>query len=392
MFYSKLPDLGTTIFSEMSQLANQVGAVNLSQGFPDYDTDAALIRHVSDAMISNHNQYAPMPGLLDLRRAVADKYTTTVSRIPASLQLSLNTQPPNPDTEITITPGGTAALYTVIATVVRPGDEVIVFSPAYDSYGPAIIANGGVPVYSRLNPVTFLPDWDDVRERTSPKTTLIIINTPHNPTGTVWDADQYVALEEYCNKLNVYVLSDEVYELITFDNVPHISVFSVAGLRNRSFVITSFGKMFHVTGWKVGACTAPSHLMEEFRKVHQYLSFSVNTPMQVGLASYMSNSDTYVGLSDFFQRKRDYFRGLIGDTKFSVLNCSGTYFQLLGYENISDEPDVQFARRLTTQFGVASIPLSPFYPEHTSIPVLRFCFAKQNSTLSLAAEKLSSVR
>lgn len=381
MFSSKLPDLGTTVFSEMTLLANRVGAVNLSQGFPDYPTDPALVELVAKAMRNNHNQYAPMPGVPELRQAVTEKYRNIDSNI----------VPPNSDTEVTITPGGTVALYTVIATLVKPGDEVIIFSPAYDSYGPAVIANGGTPVYSRLQPNTFLPNWENVQELTTPHTKLIIVNTPHNPTGTVWDASQYESLQEYCTKNNVYVLSDEVYELITFDSVPHISVFSIPGLRNRSFVVTSFGKIFHVTGWKIGACIAPSHLTAEFRKVHQFLSFSVNTPMQIGMAEYMSNSETYLGLSEYFQLKRDFFRGLIQGTKFTVLPCSGTYFQLLGYQNVSDEPDVVFARRLTTEFGVAAIPLSPFVPEPTSIPVLRFCFAKKEETLLRAAEKLSKV-
>ncbi|NQW30621.1 MAG: aminotransferase class I/II-fold pyridoxal phosphate-dependent enzyme [Ignavibacteria bacterium] len=388
MFTSKFPEMGTTIFSEMSQLANTVGAVNLSQGFPDYSPDPILFECVAQAMKSGYNQYAPMPGMPALRNAVAEKYTQVFLKQHGN---STDVIPPNADTEITITPGGTVALYTAIATVVKPGDEVIIFSPAYDSYGPAVIANGGVPVYAHLLFPNYMPDWDEVHALTTSRTVLIIINTPHNPTGTVWDAAQYTALEEYCNKHNVNVLSDEVYELITFDGVRHISVLSIPGLRHRAFVVTSFGKTFHITGWKIGVCIAPSHLTAEFRKVHQFLTFSVNTPMQVGLANYMLNAETYLGLSEFFQRKRDYFRGLIGSTRFTVLPCKGTYFQLLGYANVSDETDVNFAKRLTTEHGVAAIPLSPFIPGNVSQPVLRFCFAKENSTLELAAEKLARV-
>jgi methionine aminotransferase len=380
MISSKLPDVGTTIFSVMTALANDAGAVNLSQGFPDYAPDPALADLLTRAVRDGHNQYAPMPGVMRLREAVARKYAQM-------FDISVD-----PDTEITITPGGTAALTSAITAVVRPNDEVIVFEPAYDSYGPAIRMNGGIVRSSLMHAPSYRPDWDHVRSLLSPRTSMIIVNTPHNPCGSVLTAEDLDILAELTRTTRVVVLSDEVYELITYDDAVHRSVAGHPELRSRSFVVTSFGKTFHVTGWKVGACIAPMDLTVEFRKAHQFITFSVNTPAQMALADHMANPSTYGGLRSFFQAKRDLFRRLVGESRWTLRPCHGSYFQLLGYEKISNERDVDVAQRLVRDAGVAAIPLSPFTSGGVQPDtVLRFCFAKEDATLLRAAELLCAV-
>jgi len=380
MFSSKLPDVGTTIFSVMTALATEVGAVNLSQGFPDYPADQDLPELLLRASSDGHNQYAPMPGLLALREAVAKKYATICG---------IDVDPVH---EITITPGGTAAIATAIAAVVRGGQEVVVFEPSYDSYGPAVRLCGGIVKTSVMVAPFYRPDWTHVRSVVNANTAMIIINTPHNPCGSVLTQEDLAELAAICEGTNIVVLSDEVYELITFDGVRHNSVLGHPELRERSFVITSFGKTFHITGWKVGACVAPAAYTTEFRKAHQFVSFCVNTPAQVALASYMSNPESYIGLGEYFQAKRDLFTGLLQNSRWTLRPCSGSYFQLLGYENFSNETDVDLAKRLTKEVGVASIPISPFMSSHQQTDtVLRFCFAKKEETLQRAAELLRVV-
>ena len=381
MLRSKLPNEGTTIFSVMTALAQQHDAINLAQGFPDYAAAPDLIDLVRHAMVSGHNQYAPMAGIPALRRAIAQKYA-----VAHDVHIDA-------DTEITVTPGATAALYTAIASVVHHGDEVIIFDPAYDSYAPAIAVQGGVVRRAQLRAPEYRPDWDEVRSLLSDRTVMIIVNSPHNPTGTMWGDDDLDALAETISDRSVVVLSDEVYELITFDGRRHRSVLDVPALRDRSFVVTSFGKTFHTTGWKIGCCVAAPLLTNEFRKVHQFLSFSVHTPSQVALAAYMRDPTRYLKLSTFFTAKRDRFRAALEGTRWSVRACEGTYFQLLGYEDISNEDDLTFARRLTIDHGVAAIPISPFIgnARGTADRVVRFCFAKEDSTLDAAAERLADV-
>lgn len=382
MFTSKLPDVGTTIFSVMTALANEHGAINLAQGFPDYAAAPDLIDLVRRAMVDGHNQYAPMPGVPALRHAVAEKYQRL-----HGIRLDA-------DHHITITPGATSALFTAIATVVHPYDEVIVFEPAYDSYAPAILANGGVVRRVALQPPDYRPDWNAVRDLVSPRTAMIIVNTPHNPTGTMWEAEDLQTLSDIVMDTRIVVLSDEVYESITFDGRAHHTVIGTPALRDRCYVVTSFGKTFHTTGWKVGCCVAGDHLMREYRKVHQFLSFSVHTPTQVALAAYMQDANTYLGLPTFFQAKRDRFRAALQGSRWEVRPCHGSYFQLLGYAAISDESDVDLAKRLTMEHGVASIPLSPFIAEPqrgAQDRVLRFCVAKNDATLDAAAERLCQI-
>lgn len=380
MITSKLPEVGTTIFSVMTALANEVGAVNCSQGFPDYPIDPVLESTLQEAAREQVHQYAPMPGLLELRERVAEKYQrvfhTTV----------------DPVHEVTIAPGGTAALSCAIAAVVRAGDEVIVFEPNYDSYGPAIRVVGGTVCVSQLAPPLYRPQWDHVRSLINERTAMIIINSPHNPSGAVLTAEDLDILASLVRDTRIVVLSDEVYELITFDGVQHQTVAAHEELRERSFVVTSFGKTFHVTGWKVGACVAPPALTQEFRKVHQFFNFSVNTPTQVALSWYMEDASRYQGLGEFFTAKRDLLRSELEGSLWTIRPCSGSYFQLLGYEGISNEHDVEFARRLTHEAGVALIPLSPFVEGGVwSDRVLRCCFAKKDDTLREAARRLRSV-
>ncbi|MFB6456010.1 methionine aminotransferase [Chitinophaga sp. Hz27] len=376
---SKLPNVGTTIFSVMSALAAENKAINLSQGFPDYDCSDELKALVNEAMQQGHNQYAPMPGLIQLRSAIAAKVA------------GLYQQSIDPDTEITITPGGTYAIFTAIATYIRPGDEVIVFEPAYDSYIPNILVNGGVPVQISLSFPEYRINWQEVRNKITPRTRMIMINTPHNPTGSILQEDDIRELEKIVAEFDLLVLSDEVYEHLVFDGHQHHSILKYPNIFKNSFVTFSFGKVFHNTGWKMGYCIAPKHLTQEYRKVHQYLCFSVNTPMQYGLAKFLETPSHYLELPAFYQQKRDYFLELMRDTRFTPLSSKGSYFQLMQYDRISNEGDKDFAVRMTKEFGVAAIPVSAFYENGKDDHVLRFCFAKKNETLERAAERLAKI-
>jgi methionine aminotransferase len=373
---SKLPRTGTTIFSVMSALANEYGAVNLSQGFPDFPVDKELNDLLYQAVKEGHNQYAPMPGIIDLRK-----------RISSLIKEAYNKRI-NPETEITITSGATEALFAAISVVVNPGDEVIIFDPSYDSYVPAVLLNHGIPVRIPLTFPGYKIDWDKVSSSVSSKTKLIIINSPNNPSGSVITQEDIVNLKNIILKKNIYVLSDEVYEHIIFDGNTHISPLYDDELYRKSFIVSSFGKTFHITGWKVGYCTAPPNLTNEFRKIHQFLTFSTSTPFQYALFSFMKNKSLIKNLNSFYESKRNLFLNLISDTKFKPLNCSGTYFQLLDYSGITDENDFDLAVRLTKEYKVASIPVSVFYEKKTDNKVLRFCFAKEDRTLEKAAKRL----
>jgi methionine aminotransferase len=370
---------GTTIFTVMSALANECGAINLSQGFPDFEVAPQLIRTVSENMEKGHNQYAPMAGSPSLLEAISDKVNDTYSvRY-------------DPDTEITVTAGATQAIYTAITSMVREGDEVIVFDPAYDCYVPAIEYNNGVPVHVRLEGPHFCVDWDAVRKVVNRKTRMIILNTPHNPTGTILTAEDMVKLQDLVSGTDIIILSDEVYEHIVFDGMQHESVIRYPELSMRSFVVFSFGKTFHATGWKVGYVLAPQNMMKLFRDVHQYLVFSVNTPVQYGLEAHLRTPGSYQGIEGLYQSKRDLFSGLLKDTGFRILPCQGTYFQTVDYSGISKDKDTVFAEWLTREHGVASIPLSVFYKDPGGANYLRFCFAKKDETLINAAEKLNRI-
>ncbi|WP_115461363.1 methionine aminotransferase [Winogradskyella aurantiaca] len=376
---SKLPDIGTTIFTEMSGLANEYNAINLSQGFPNYTSDPLLSKLVQKAMNEGYNQYAPMAGSLDLRVAISNKF------------ISLYNSTYHPDDEITVTAGATQAIYTVISTFVKSGDEVLIFKPAYDCYQPAIEVNGGIAVPIQLSAPEYSIDWLEVASKLSSRTRMIIINTPHNPSGTIWTKEDIRALERLTHDTNIIVLSDEVYEHIIFDDLQHESVCKYPELKARSFITASFGKTFHNTGWKIGYCCAPKVLMTEFRKVHQFNVFSVHHPSQIGIAEYMADASTYDNLSSFFQRKRDLFLSLIADSGFKFIPSKGTYFQVLDFSDITDEGDIDFAKRLTREKGIASIPLSVFNEGGRDDKVLRFCFAKTEETLVKAAEILNSI-
>ncbi len=376
---SKLPDTGITIFSRMTALADAHGAINLSQGFPDFKIADELIGKVQQYMQMGMNQYAPMQGVEALRMKIAEK----VFRM---YQVKYD-----PSTEITVTSGATEAIFDAITASVRPGDEVIVFEPAYDSYIPAIRLCGGIPVFVKLCYPDYHIDWDEVSGAVTEKTRLIILNTPHNPTGSVLTGKDISELARIVRNTDILILSDEVYEHIIFDNMVHESMCRHPELSERSFVIFSFGKMFHATGWKTGYCLAPKALSREFQKIHQFVTFASNTPVQYALADYISEPDTYLSLSSFYQEKRDFFRSRIHGSKFKILPCSGSYFQLLDYSDISDESDVDFAVRLSSEFGVAAIPPSVFYKNNDDNRVLRFCFAKTRQTLEAAAERLCRI-
>lgn len=377
---SKLPQVGTTIFTVMSQLANEQQAINLSQGFPDFKSDDELIKLVSNAMNKGFNQYAPMPGLMALREEIAKK---------TSLLYGVDY---NPETEITVTAGGTQAIYTAIAATISEGDEVIIFTPAYDCYEPAVELNGGKPVFIQVLSPDYKVDWNQVKKLINQRTKMIIINTPHNPTGKILSKNDLLALEKIVSNTDIIVLSDEVYEHIIFDKQKHQSACKFPQLAERSFIVASFGKTFHNTGWKMGYCLAPKNLMKEFRKAHQFIVFSVNTPIQYALAEYLKNENNYLSLSAFYQQKRDFFVESIKDSKFTILPSQGTYFQLLSYANISNEKDTDFAIRLTKEFKIASIPVSVFYHKNVDEKILRFCFAKKQETLEQAAEILNKIK
>ncbi len=373
---SKLPTVGTTIFTVMSKLATDHQAINLSQGFPDYGTDEKLIAAINQAMKDGFNQYAPMPGLLSLREQIAEKIETFYQA------------KYNPETEITITAGGTQAIFTAINTFITAGDEVIIFEPAYDCYAPAIKLLGGLVKPFELQAPDYKIDWEMVKKLFTANTKMIIINSPHNPTGSILRKEDIDALIKLTKNTDILILSDEVYEHIIFDGEQHQSVALYPELAERSFIVASFGKLLHTTGWKLGYCLAPAKLMAEFRKIHQFNVFSVNTPMQVGISNYLKSSKIYQELPIFFQQKRDFFQQLLSETKFELLPCKGSYFQCVSYNNISSEKDTDFAKKLVTEFGVATIPVSAFYTKNIDNKVLRFCFAKENSTLEKAVEKL----
>ena len=377
---SKLPKTGTTIFTVMSALAAEQKAINLAQGFPDFSCSPKLIDLVHHYMKQGMNQYAPMPGVMKLREKIAEKTQALYSAVY------------NPDTEITITPGGTHALYAAITAFVGEGDEVVVIEPCYDSYVPAIQLNGGRPVFVELKYPDYKVDWNEVKKLITYKTKMIIINTPHNPTGVTLNAQDMMKLEKIVKNQDVIVLSDEVYEHILFDGLEHQSVARYPGLAERSIIVSSFGKTYHTTGWKMGYVVAPANLMVEFRKVHQFMCFSANTPVQHALADFIDDRSAYLELSAFYQAKRDYFQQLVKGSKFKLFPCEGSYFQLLGYQKITQEKDTDFAVRLTREHKVASIPTSVFYHKKTDNQVLRFCFAKEKETLEKAAEQLQKVK
>jgi methionine transaminase len=372
---SKLPKVGTTIFTVMSALAAKHGAINLSQGFPDFDCDPRLTGLVDHYLKKGMNQYAPMPGILPLRERVGQKTEKLYGRYF------------HPESEITITSGATEALFAAIGAVVHPGDEVIVLEPCYDSYLPAIALNGGRAVCVQMQPGTYQVDWAQVRAAVSPKTRAIMVNSPHNPTGSILRQADLAALAEVVRGTDMIVISDEVYEHIIFDGA-HQSVLLHPDLWERSIVVSSFGKTFHATGWKIGYAVAPAPLMQEFRKVHQFLTFSTVTPMQYAIADFLADPENYLGVPDFYRPKRDMFRHLMAGTRFDLLPCDGTYFQLASYARITDEADQVLATRLTVELGVAAIPVSVFYADGRDDHVLRFCFAKKDETLERAAERL----
>ena len=376
---SKLPDTGTTIFTVMSQLAVDYNAINLGQGFPDFMMSEDLVRLVHQAMQQGYNQYVHMNGLLLLREKLAIKaeklYGTAV----------------DPETQITITPGGTYAIYTSFTSILRPGDEVIVLEPGYDSYIPNIIINGALPVLVQLRYPAYSVPWDEIRSKITHRTKAIIINSPHNPTGAVLRSSDMEQLRKIVNGTNIFIVSDEVYEHLIFDDIPHESILRYPDLLERSFVCFSFGKTYHCTGWKIGYCIASPALMKEFRKVHQFNCFSCNSFVQYALAEFLNNEDAYLSLGKFIQQKRDYFQMLMNDTNFKPITSHGSYFQCYSYEDITDENDKEFAIRLTKEFGVTTVPMSSFYQSAKDDKVLRFCFAKKEETLEAAAKRLRSL-
>ena len=379
---SKLPDVETTIFTVMSALAQEHDAINLSQGFPDFDGPSFLLERVQYYLNHGFNQYPPMQGVQSLRHGIGAK-------VRALYGCSVD-----PETEVTVTAGATEALFCAIAAVVSAGDEVIVFDPAYDSYDPVIRLQGAQAVHVPLQAPSYRPDWQRVQEAITARTRLIIINTPHNPTGSIWLEDDLKTLEKLAVQYGLFVLADEVYEHIIFDDEAHQSVCRFPDLFARSFAVSSFGKTYHVTGWKVGYCVAPAALSEEFRRIHQFVTFTVNTPVQLGLADFLeAHAEHHLNLPNFYQAKRDYFLSLLETSRFTFEPSGGTFFQLLNYEAISQEPDADLAKRWTREIGVASIPVSVFYqePDPGRAQVLRFCFAKDDATLARAADILCSL-
>ncbi len=379
MNHSKLPDTGTTIFTVMSQLASEYDAINLGQGFPDFMMSRELIELVNNAMLSGHNQYAHMNGLFLLRENISAKVEKLYNNYI------------NPETQITITPGGTYAIYTALTSILQPGDEVIVFEPAYDSYIPNIIINDAKPVLVQLKYPDYNIPWDDVKNKITAKTKAIIINSPHNPTGAVLNEKDINALKEIVSNKNIFIVSDEVYEHLIFDDLPHLSILRYPELLVKSFVCFSFGKTYNCTGWKIGYCISSASLMKEFRKVHQFNCFSCNSFVQYALAEFLNNEDAYLSLGKYIQHKRDYFQHLMMQTKFQPISSHGSYFQCYSYKNFSNENDKTLAVRLTKEAGVTTIPLSSFYQSAKDDKVLRFCFAKKEETLRQAAERLQNL-
>lgn len=376
---TKLPAVGTTIFTVMSTLAAEKGAVNLGQGFPDFDCDPRLVDAVTDAMKKGLNQYPPMTGVPVLREAIASKVEALYGR------------KYDPATEITITAGATQAIITAVLALVRPGDEAIVLEPCYDSYVPAIELSGGTVVRVPLTPGTFRPDFTKIAAALTPRTRLVVINTPHNPSATVWTREEMLQLQDLLAPTEAFVLSDEVYEHMVFDGQQHWSAARFPALAARSLIVSSFGKTYHVTGWKIGYVAAPAVLTTEFRKVHQFNVFTVNTPMQYGLAAYMASPEPYLQLPAFYQRKRDLFREGLARTRFKLLPSEGTYFQCVDISAVSDLREDDFCKWITTEYGVAAIPLSAFYGDGFDQRVVRFCFAKKDDTLKLALERLAKL-
>lgn len=370
---------GTTIFTTMSALANQYNAINLGQGFPDFDMSSNLTGAVTRAMQQGYNQYAPMAGWMPLRETLAEKINY------------LYAQEVHPELEITITPGGTYAIYTALKTILQPGDEVIVLEPAYDSYVPNIRSLHAKPVLVPLNKSDFSINWEAIRSATSPNTRAIIINTPHNPTGTVWSEQDMLQLQNLVLENQLYLISDEVYEHLVYDGETHQSALKFPELFQRSFACFSFGKTFHCTGWKIGYCVAPPELTQKFRNMHQYTCFSVHTPSQAGISEFLKDRSSYLELAGFLQEKRDYFTELMKSTRFNLLPSKGSYFCCAGFGNISELTDLEFALQLTRKIGVATIPVSAFYQSGEPSPFIRFCFAKKKETLEAAVEKLSLV-
>jgi methionine transaminase len=377
--FSKLPKIGTTIFTVMSHLSHEHNAINLAQGFPGFPCSEKLINLVHKYMLKGCNQYAPMPGIIGLREKISQK---TNELYGAEF---------DPEKEITITCGATEACYAAITAMVKAGDEVIIFEPAFDCYIPIIELSGGKPVFVELHYPDYKINWEKVKEKINPKTRMIIINSPHNPTGSVLSSDDLDQLGKLVKDTDILILSDEVYEHIIFDRIRHESVLLRPELRERSMVISSFGKTFHTTGWRMGYCLATAKISAEFRKVHQFITFSAPTPIQFALAEFLEEKEMYLCLPDFYQKKRDLFAELMKPSGFEFTEASGTYFQLMSYKNISDEHDVDLAKRLTIEAGVASIPVSVFYHNRTDEKILRFCFAKEDDTLKRAAEKLCRI-
>ncbi len=376
---TKLPAVGTTIFTVMSALAAEKNAVNLGQGFPDFNCDPKLVDAVTSAMQQGLNQYPPMVGIPALRQAVSDKV------------MSLHGKRFDANSEITVTAGATQGIITIILAIVQAGDEVIVLEPCYDSYVPNIELAGGVVVRVPLTPKTFRPDFDKISAAITPKTRAILINSPHNPSATIWTEAEMRKLQDILEPTNIFLISDEVYEHMVFDGNTHQSAARFAGLADRAFIVSSFGKTFHVTGWKVGTVCAPASLTTEFRKVHQFNVFTVNTPVQHGLAAYLANPEPYLNLPVFYQKKRELFRTGLAKTKFKILPSEGSYFQCVDITEVSDLSEAEFCKWLTTEIGVAAIPLSAFYGDGFDQRVVRFCFAKQDATLNLALERLAKL-
>lgn len=376
---SKLSNVGTTIFSQMTQLANENEAINLSQGFPDFMPDPELLNYVDHFIKKGFNQYAPMGGMIGLKEEIAKKIESAHQAVY------------HPDSEITVTAGGTQAIFTAIASFIKKDDEVIIFEPAYDCYEPTVELFGGIVKRFEMKAPDYEIEWDTVKNLVTEKTRMIIINNPNNPAGKIlkeYDIQQLISIVK---DTSILILSDEVYENIIFDGKPHLSICKYPELKERSLLVASFGKLFHVTGWKTGYCAAPENLMNEFRKVHQFNVFSVNTPMQLALAEYMKNPDHYKGLSAFFQEKRDFLRQGLSNTSFELLDCEGTYFQALQYNKISDKSDFDFARELTITHKVASVPFSSFYQNKRDEHVIRLCFAKKQETLEKAIDNLCKI-
>lgn len=376
---SRLPDVGTSIFTVMSKMALDHGAINLSQGFPDFSIDRKIIDLVHRFMLEDNNQYAPMPGVPALRNIIAQVVEQSFSR------------KVNPETDITITAGATEGIYSAIAGFIQAGDEVILFDPSYDSYDPCIRLNGGIPVHINLSFPGFTIDWDRVRSKISSRTKMIMINTPHNPCGTVLTEYDLKELEKIVLQHNLLVLSDEVYERLIYDGLQHQSVLRYPGLAAHSLAVFSFGKTFHATGWKCGYVVAAEHLTKEVKKTHQFVTFSVNTPVQLALAEYMREPEHYQTLGRFYQKKRDFFLNEIKGSSFEPLPCSGSYFQVVSYQGISNQSDLAMAEEITKKFKVASIPLSVFYQDKTDHHLLRFCFAKKEETLAKACAILRGI-